>query len=55
MTMKVNESRRFDPDTGRVTETIVASHLNCPHGLAFHEGVLYVSRTRKPEFESGSE
>ncbi|MCG8448576.1 MAG: PQQ-dependent sugar dehydrogenase [Pirellulales bacterium] len=34
-----------DVSTGRVQETTVARHLNRPHGLAFWEGELYVSRS----------
>ena len=33
------------PDTGNVSETIIARHLNRPNGIAFHEGELYVSRS----------
>lgn len=34
-----------DRKTGAVVETKVARNLNRPHGLALHEGVLYVSRS----------
>jgi len=34
-----------DTNTGKVKETIVARHLNRPHGLAFWDGELYVSRS----------
>ncbi|MGH9673842.1 MAG: hypothetical protein ACRD44_11735, partial [Bryobacteraceae bacterium] len=35
----------IDPATGRSTETQVASNLKRVHGLAFHNGDLYVSRS----------
>ena len=35
----------LDSNTGHVKETKVARHLNRPHGLAFWDGALYVSRS----------
>jgi glucose/arabinose dehydrogenase len=34
-----------DPQTGAVRETHIARNLSRPHGLAFHDGELYVSRS----------
>jgi glucose/arabinose dehydrogenase len=33
-----------DPQTGSTREVQVAGYLNRPHGIAFHDGALYISR-----------
>ncbi len=34
-----------NPEDGRISETVIARNLGRPHGLAFHNGDLYVSRS----------